>query len=154
VDEPMPPLPPETRVAIGALALLSMQEAHEVALFCIGSSALGRSTLGAGAAILLVLVLGILIGLCARIEGAWWLGVLVLGGIGGVFLTASWPLIQGFLPGEKPAMVVVAAAHDYEWLRPAMSRFQAGWLIAKVALLLMVPVMLLMGALRERLRHR
>ncbi len=159
VDEPPPPRrTPEAKIAVAALGLVSLQEAHEAALFRAGSRALGRATLGAGGALLLALALGILIGLCHRNRLAWWLGILAIGGLGVALLTASWPLIQPGLPGPERVTVrrVAPGVFDggYEWRMPMLNRFQALWLIAKITLLLAVPLTLLTGALRERLRGR
>jgi hypothetical protein len=42
---------------------------------------------------------------------------------------------------------------EYEWLRPlSLKPFQAIWLGARIALMLTVPLVLVLGRLREKLR--
>lgn len=153
-EEPRPPLPWETKTAIGALALLSLQELHEVYLVCVGDHDSVLNVFGHGSVILLIVFLGILTGLLRRSRISWWLGLILLGGIGVLHLAVTWHTIRPFLPGEQQAdMKRIGTVIDYDWVRPSHRYFKAFWVTAKSVLLLSVPVALLSGELRERLRR-
>ncbi len=141
---PQTSFPPESKVAIGALGLLCLQSVHEIGGFCRGSDILGGHGFGAGAVILLVVYLAVLVGLRLRSRRAWWLGLLVPGALGMLCLVIYWPRNQEALAG-RAAVCEMADLH-------LAHRFRELWLFSKIALMLMVPVALLTGKLRERLR--
>jgi len=155
-EELRPRLPWETRAAVGALALLSLQELHEVYLVCVGDHDSALNVFGHGSVILLLLFLGVLTGLLQGSRTAWWLGLILIGGIGLLHLAVTWHTIRSFLPGkqqEDMKRIGRVIDYDYEWVRPSHRYFKVFWVTAKSVLLLSVPVALLSGKLRERLRR-
>src|SRR5258708_2331784 len=132
-EDPKPPtLSWETKAAIGALALLSLQALHEVYLVCVG----------------------ILTGLLRGSRLSWWLGLILIGGIGLLHLAVTWHTIRPFPPGQQQEdMKRIATVIDHEWVRPSDRSFKVFWVAAKSFLLLSVPVALLSADLPESPRR-
>jgi len=154
MEQPAPPRPVETQAAMGALALLSLQEIHDVLAWCRDPRDPDPARFGAGAVIVFLLSLGILIGLSFRSRRAWWLGVVVMGGLGVLCLVVSWPPMRWAVPGlEGPVSRGGVSAID-GWTEPRWARdWRAFWVISKIVLMLTVSAALLAGKLRERLRR-
>jgi hypothetical protein len=148
------PLPPETKVALGALILLALQEVHEGYLYCVGnrSSTIGKD--GAVYLLILPLIFAVLIGLLNRGRIAWWVGVWLMGGLGLVHLVLYWPSIRASWPGHRDASERIPSTVEYEWILPSarLKPFELLWVVTKIVLLLAVPLFLNLARLRTRLR--
>jgi hypothetical protein len=155
MTDPKPPQPAETKVAIGALVLLMLQANYELLLFCVQSRNIGPAGLGAGSALFLLLTLSLGVGLSGRSPLAWRCAVGILGVLAVLYTAAVWPALQAAAPRRPDANLKgIATALDYEGPAPAfLEPSKAFWLASRALLLWAVPVMLLLGRLRERLRR-
>ena len=140
------PLSWEVKTAIGCLLLLSLQAAHEGALYCIGEPSPGHGKNHSAWAILLVIFFSIGLGLAYRSSAAWWFGLILVGGISFLYLGETWESIRWTLRPEYPT------SGDMEIVSPVprtLGRFEMLWLIVRNVLLVAVPSLLFLGEVRK-----
>jgi hypothetical protein len=143
-DRPAPPLPWEHKAAIGCLVLLALQAVHEIVGFFVKTFYMDGASLGPFSALLLVLYFCTGLTLRNGSERGWWTCVAVNAGLGLFHLAlfastlhATWAQWHGEHPGIKMRI-----------LEP----FGFIWVLSRTALLLGVPVVLGLGAIRKSLR--
>lgn len=147
--EPKIPLPWEEKAAIGCLALLSLQEFHELVLMGIQSRQLGGAGLGPLAPALLFLVLLAGFALLTENRKGWWFCLLIMTALGLVHLAlfGGW-----FSPSERIVSHWEVEVTNQGWIkRPSLTPLGLFWVLSRGAFLLAVPALLALGALRKRL---
>jgi hypothetical protein len=146
------PLPGETKVAIGALGLLFLQSLRESFLFTFGPHADRDGPLS----IMIIIVFFALIkGLWDRIPLAWWLTLILVGAAGVLHAVVFGPVLRESLRALGSPLPPELTYHDIVDLRsrPILRGADLFWILSRGVLLGIVPVVLLMGKLRERLRR-
>ena len=147
------PLPPETKVAVGALGLLFLQSLREFFLFTFGSQNDLASRLSP---LFLVVLFALIKGLLDRNDLAWWSSVVLIGSVAARYLSTTLLAMRDSWRVLGPWSNTVPSYQDLLRLESLgmVSRFELFGVIARNVLLLTVPVVLLLGALRERIRRR
>jgi hypothetical protein len=149
--EPKTPLPWEQKAAIGCLGVLAILELHAGLHFFLGKPRLGFSEPSWSFGLLLVLYLGLALGLRRRRALAWWMAVFAVGALGLFMAGAVGESVWESLTFTARAR----AASSYKWYqsfrRPEPD--EALLLGLHCALLFAVPLLLILGAIRESLRE-
>jgi uncharacterized membrane protein YwaF len=152
-EQPRDPVPWERKAAIGCLLLLSMQMSHDSLRYSLGHPS-GYELMHLSW-ILLLLFLSVAVGLLFRYRAAWWCGVILIGSVGVLLLTAStnpimatirWQLqLREYPDAVRPLMRVQSSE--------ILDGFQLFWLVARNLMALAVPTFLVLGRLRQALKR-
>src|SRR5689334_598423 len=93
-EDPRQFMPWEQKVAIGCLALLSLQGLHDLILVGLGSGQLGAASLGPLSPLLLFLVLLAGFGILKETRKGWWSCFLIMTVLGFAHLALFWGLMR------------------------------------------------------------
>jgi hypothetical protein len=141
--------PWEAKAAIIAFSLLAMQQVHDGYLFCLGESGLGLRKLQSASVILFILYVTLAVGLAKGNKWAWWLSLILVGGMAALHLRDTLEPIRMILYGEPRRTAQVASgAIDCDIAEPP-DFFRAAWLISQNVLMAAIPILLMMGRLRQ-----
>ncbi|MBV8880010.1 MAG: hypothetical protein JO332_08610 [Planctomycetaceae bacterium] len=161
MSESRPPLPWEVKAPMAVLGLLCLEVLRELAVFVLHSPAgvfmltesgpfgqkyhgnseyrITDSGTGVGGLLFLAIYVGLIVGLRLRSPLAWVMGLLLTGGAGVVNLLFLLPAFQNLFPAHGAP---IADGGPQERI----------WTIARIALQLSVPALLILAKLRGRLR--
>ena len=140
----------EAKAAIVAFSLLALQQVHDGYLFCLGESGLGLPKLQSASVILFTLYLTLGIGLAKGAKWAWWLSLILIGGMAALHLRDTLEPIRGILyreprqPANSSIRIICGTTEPPDY-------FRAVWLISQNALLGAIPILLMLGRLRQKL---
>jgi hypothetical protein len=153
VDDPSSsaPVPWEAKAAIVAFCLLAMQQVHDGYLFCLGESGLGLRKLQSASVILFILYLTLAVGLAKGKEWAWWLSLLLVGGMAALHLRDTVEPIRRILHGAPRQTAQVASGKIICGTVEPPHFFRATWLISQNVLMGAIPIILMLGRLRQTL---
>jgi hypothetical protein len=151
MDRPTrPALPWEHKAVIGFLLLLSLQQFHEVVLLVIGKNSIGLAHLDLFSPLLLIVFLSLALGMFRQDRRGWWATLLIMSAVALVHLAIFWTPVRNSL---VPQPTRIAMVGEYEWLMgPRLTPLGLFWVIARSALMLFVPAVLLLGELRKSLK--
>lgn len=163
MSEPRPATPWEIKATMAVLGLLCLEVIRQLVVFLIlspgtpdtGHAAFSRHMFsggseyriteggtGIGALLFLAVYVGLLIGLRLRSPLAWVMGLLLAGGSGIVNILFMLPMFQDLVAGSEHTTIAKAFVDPQE-------KF---WLIARIAMQLSVPVLLVLAKLRGALK--
>lgn len=143
------PVPWEAKAAIIAFCLLAMQQLHDGYLFCLGESGLGLQELQSASVILFILYLTLAVGLAKGGEWAWWLSLILVGGMAALHLRDTIEPIRRILYGAPRQTAQVASGRIICGTVEPPDYFRAAWLISQNALMGAIPIFLLLGRYRQ-----
>jgi len=146
------PLPWEQKAALGCLGLLAVLELHAGFQFFLGMPRLGFSEPSWSFGILIVLFVGLALGLRRRLALAGWIAVVGMGAIALFMVDALGESIWESLTFSGRTRSV----SSYKWyqsLRRLEPR-EALQLAFHCVLLMTVPLLVILGAIRTSLRKR
>jgi len=145
-------LPWETKASISAFSLLALQQVHDGVRFCLGMHGLGLGTLQSAWVLLLLLYVSLAIGLAKEQRWAWRFSVILVGGLAALHLRDTLDLIRLRLQGEL--LPSAQGANEFSIVCLTTMRpdpFGAAWLMSQNGLMMAIPILLLLGHLRQRL---
>ena len=148
------PLPWETKAAIVAFSLLAVQQMHDGYHFCLGESGLGLRILQSGSVILLILYLTLAVGLAKGKKWAWWLSLILIGGMAALHLRDTLEPIRRILHGELRRTAEAASGVIGCATVEHPNYFRAAWLISQNAGMGAIPILIIMGHFRQKLSGR
>lgn len=151
-DFQRPPLPWEAKTAIGALALVALQQFHEICLLVVGSDRLGLAHLGPISLLLLALAAGAALGLLRRRSWALRTGIYLVGAFALLHLALLVDAVTISMEAERGTGQLASTDYDY-FIGPTLNPFGLFWAVSRAALLIAAPLLLLLGELRTRLRR-
>ena len=145
-------LPWETKAAILGFSLLALQQVHDGVRFCLGMRGLGYGKLQSAWVLLLLLYVALAIGLAKEQRWAWRFSVILVGGLAALHLRETLDFIRFLLQGEV-LPTAQGANESLIFCGSTMSPdpFGAAWLISQNGLMSTIPILLLLGQLRQSL---